>query len=259
MNKKVVFFNLMNLLITFILAMIFGGATQNIRGNELLLGSVTMVAVQLSPLITTLIFRKKYNERKFYAYKLNRYSVIAIIFPITLVLLSSFILDLMGMPYVKSEYTGYLLLIGVIVTIVGSISEEIGWRGTLLQIFENKYTSFTSSLFVGILWGTWHFFKIMNVGFVGYLLFIPTVIMLSIFITYFYKKSKNNILNAIFYHTFFNLSNMILLVKRESIQLYLTILGVSALLLILLFMYDREYFKLKESIEISGIGNRKNG
>ena len=99
----------------------------------------------------------------------------------------------------------------------------------------------------------------MNVGFVGYLLFIPTVIMLSIFITYFYKKSKNNILNAIFYHTFFNLSNMILLFKRESIQLYLTILGVSALLLILLFMYDREYFKLKESIEISGIGNRKNG
>ena len=52
---------------------------------------------------------------------------------------------------------------------------------------------------------------------------------------------------------------MILLFKRESIQLYLTILGVSALLLILLFMYDREYFKLKESIEISGIGNRKNG
>ena len=165
----------------------------------------------------------------------------------------------MGMPYVKSEYTGYLLLIGVIVTIVGSISEEIGWRGTLLQIFENKYTSFTGSLFVGILWGAWHFFKIMNVGFVGYLLFIPTVIMLSIFITYFYKKSKNNILNAIIYHTFFNLSNMILLFKRESIQLYLTILGVSALLLILLFMYDREYFKLKESIEISGIGNRKNG
>ena len=239
MNKKVVFFNLMNLLITFILAMIFGGATQNIRGNELLLGSVTMVAVQLSPLITTLIFRKKYNERKFYAYKLNRYSVIAIIFPITLVLL--------GVPYVKSEYTGYLLLIGVIVTIVGSISEEIGWRGTLLQIFENKYTSFTSSLFVGILWGAWHFFKIMNVGFVGYLLFIPTVIMLSIFITYFYKKSKSNILNAIFYHTFFNLSNMILLFKRESIQLYLTILGASALLLILLFMYDREYFKLKKA------------
>ena len=52
MNKKVVFFNLMNLLITFLLAMISGGVTQNIRGNELLLGSVTMVAVQLSPLIT---------------------------------------------------------------------------------------------------------------------------------------------------------------------------------------------------------------
>lgn len=63
MNKKVVFFNLVNLLITFILAIIFGGAAQNIRGNELLLGSVTMVAVQLSPLITTLIFRKKYMEK----------------------------------------------------------------------------------------------------------------------------------------------------------------------------------------------------
>ncbi|WP_253807507.1 hypothetical protein [Treponema vincentii] len=65
MNKKVVFFNLMNLLITFILAMIFGGATQNIRGNELLLGSVTMVTVQLSPLITTLIFRKNIMKENF--------------------------------------------------------------------------------------------------------------------------------------------------------------------------------------------------
>ena len=65
MNKKVVFFNLMNLLITFLLAMISGGVTQNIRGNELLLGSVTMVAVQLSPLITTLIFRKNIMKENF--------------------------------------------------------------------------------------------------------------------------------------------------------------------------------------------------
>ena len=65
MNKKVVFFNSMNLLITFLLAMRSGGVTQNIRRNELLLGSVTMGAVQLSPLITTLIFRKNIMKENF--------------------------------------------------------------------------------------------------------------------------------------------------------------------------------------------------
>ena len=86
----------------------------------------------------------------------------------------------------------------------------------------------------------------MNVGFVGYVLFIPTVIMLSIFITYFYTKSKNNILNAIFYHVFFNISNLVLLFARESIQLYVTVLGVSIISLLSLFIYDRDYFKLKK-------------
>lgn len=246
MNKKILFFYLVNVLLTVILALTVGGILQNSRGNELLSSLIIMVAVQLSPLITTLIFRKKYNEKKSYSYKLDKYSVMSIVFPIILVLLSSFILGLTGRHYVKSEYTGYLLIIGIILTIVGSVSEEIGWRGTLLSILEDKYTAFTGSLFVGVFWGAWHFFKIMNVGFVGYVLFIPTVIMLSIFITYFYTKSKNNILNAIFYHVFFNISNLVLLFTRESIQLYVTVLGVSIISLLSLFIYDRDYFKLKK-------------
>ena len=53
-------------------------------------------------------------KKKSYSYKLDKYSAMSIVFPIILVLLSSFILGLTGRHYVKSEYTGYLLIICII-------------------------------------------------------------------------------------------------------------------------------------------------
>ena len=61
--KKILFFYLVNVLLTVILALTVGGILQNSRGNELLSGLIIMVAVQLSPLITTLIFRKNIMKK----------------------------------------------------------------------------------------------------------------------------------------------------------------------------------------------------
>ena len=246
MKKRVLFFYGINLLITFIFAMIFGGVFGSIKGNELILGLIVTMGVQLSLLVTSLIYRKKYKEKRNYNYNFNKYIILSIIIPIIVFLLSSFCLDLLNINYIPTEYKNMILVIAIITTIIGSISEEIGWRGTLLPIFEKNYTPFISSLFVGLLWGAWHFFKISTVGILGYILFIPSIVMYSVLISYIYNKSSKSIINPILFHSFINICSILLIYERECIQFYIISFIVSLVAVVFIYLFDKKYFKIKK-------------
>ena len=239
MKKKVLFFYLINLLITLVYATLFGGILGSIKGNELILGLIVTMGVQLSLITTSIIYRKKYKVKKDYNYKINKYIIFTIIIPIVIFLISSIILSLFGIKYVKSEYKGVVLLVTIITTIIGSISEEIGWRGTLLPIFNEKYDLFKSSILVGILWGVWHFFKISSVGVLGYLLFIPSVIMYSVLITDLYNKSNKSMLIPISFHSFINLSSVFLIYGRECNEFYIISFIISLLIVGVLTLINK--------------------
>ncbi len=245
MIKRVLLFYGINLLITLFFAIIFGGVLGSIKGNELILGMFVTMGVQLSLFVTTLIYRKKYHEKINYNYSLNKYIILTIIIPIIIYLISIYILSLLNVIYVPTKYRGMIFFISIITTIIGSISEEIGWRGTLLPIFEKKYTQFVSSIFVGLFWGLWHFFKISTVGVLGYLIFIPSIIMYSVLISYIYNKSNRSMLNPIFFHSFINICSILLIYKRECIQFYIISFIVSLVVIIITCLLDKDYFKLK--------------
>ncbi len=40
--------------------------------------------------------------------------------------------------------------------IFGGGLEEVGWRGFLQPLLEQKFSFFTTSLIIGVLWGFWH-------------------------------------------------------------------------------------------------------
>lgn len=246
MKKRILFFYGINLLMTLLFAMVFGGALGSIKGNELILGMFITMGVQLSLFVTTLIYRKKYQEKRNYNYNFNKYIILSIIIPIVIYLVSIFILGLLNINFVPTEYKGIIFVIAVITTIIGSISEEIGWRGTLLTIFEKKYTPFISSLFVGLLWGAWHFFKISTVGVLGYLLFIPSIIMYSVLISYIYNKSNRSILNSIIFHSFINICSILLIYERECTQFYIISFIVSLTAIAIIYLFDKKHFKLKK-------------
>ena len=246
MGKRVLFFYGINLLITFIFAMIFGGVLGSIKGNELILGMIVTMGVQLSLLVTSLIYRKKYHEKRNYNYNFNKYIVLSVIIPVIVFLLSSFCLGLLNINYVPTEYKNMIFVIAIITTIIGSVSEEIGWRGTLLPIFEKKYTPFISSLFVGLLWGAWHFFKISTVGILGYILFIPSIVMYSVLISYIYNKSNKSLLNPIVFHSFINICSILLIYERECIEFYIISFVISIIAIILLYLFDKNYFIIKK-------------
>lgn len=246
MKKKILFFYGINLLITFIFAMLFGGVLSSIKGNELILGLFVTMGVQLSLITTSLIYRKKFHIKRNYNYKLNKYLIPSVLIPIIIFVVSSLLLNMININYISSEYTGVIFVLAFITTIIGAISEEIGWRGTLLEVFEDKYSSFISSIFVGILWGIWHFFKISQVGILGYLLFIPSIVLFSIIIGYIYNKSNKSILNAIVFHSFINISSILLIYNRECIQFYIISFVVSLLMIAVLWLFDKKYFILKK-------------
>ena len=246
MKKKILFFYGINLLITLVFALVFGGVLGSIKGNELILGMFVTMGVQLSLITTSFIYRKKYHDKKSYNYKFNKYILLSIFIPIIIFVISSIVLDILNIKYVSTEFKGLIFVISILTTIGGSISEEIGWRGTLLPIFNKKYNSFISSLLVGLLWGSWHFFKISSVGIVGYLLFIPSIVMYSVIITYIYNKSNKSLLNPIIFHTFINICSVLLIYYRECIQFYIISFVVSFIVICLLYLFDKKYFVSKK-------------
>jgi len=40
--------------------------------------------------------------------------------------------------------------------ISGPISEELGWRGIVLESFQRKWSPLRSTLTLAVIWGIWH-------------------------------------------------------------------------------------------------------
>ena len=51
-----------------------------------------------------------------------------------------------------------LLLMGIAVGLVAGIFEELGWTGFAIPRMRLRYGVLATGLFVGVLWGAWHFF-----------------------------------------------------------------------------------------------------
>ena len=170
--------------------------------------------------------------------------------PILILSITALILQFIGIKYQSTGYIGITLIIAILTTIIGSVGEEIGWRGYLQNELNKKYSLFVSSAVTGLMWGAWHFFKIMNNGIISYLLFIPTIFLFGIIMGYIYNKSNKSLVNMIAFHSFVNLSTILMLFNRECNTFYITLTIVNLIVILVLWLNDREYFKLKrESVD----------
>jgi membrane protease YdiL (CAAX protease family) len=122
--------------------------------------------------------------------------------------------------------------------ILGSIGEEIGWRGYLLPSLNRKTSPFISSIIVGFLWGFWHLNYAGDVVF--WLLFIVTTIESSILFTFLLNKANGNLWTAIIFHTFFNLANRVFVWKRFTINLLLIEIVIFGLTCAFVLVLDRK-------------------
>lgn len=92
----------------------------------------------------------------------------------------------------------------------GPMGEELGWRGYAQNELRKRYSPLTASITVGLLWGFWHFPLWLMSGYSGWNLafygvsFVLGITGFSVFLGYFYNKSKN-ILTAVWMHLLFNI------------------------------------------------------
>lgn len=108
-----------------------------------------------------------------------------------------------------------LLLVLLISLISGPLNEEFGWRGYALDKLLLRFGFCGASTILGFIWGIWHLPWYFTPGQAQYnlvqdsvfhaIMFIPSVMMLSSFVTFVYIKTKRSILAGALVHMFSNL------------------------------------------------------
>lgn len=138
-------------------------------------------------------------------------------------LLSPIIFFLIGLPVhaaITSEWYSFTrfaivnwasfdsLIVWLLPLLTYAFFEEIGWRGFLLPHLQDKYTAWTSTIILAIIWALWHtpfFFYRFNfsVGIsIGFFfgIFVGAIIMTSI-----YNSSRGFLIPAMLFHFLNNL------------------------------------------------------
>jgi membrane protease YdiL (CAAX protease family) len=165
--------------------------------------------------------------------------VLSMVIPFGLTGISAIILTVFfNSPY--HEWNGNLIFyfLNLVAMILGSIGEEIGWRGYLLPSLNRKTSPFISSIIVGFLWGFWHLNYAGDVVF--WLLFIVTTIELSILFTFLLYRTNGNLLPAIIFHAFFNFANRVFVWERFTVNLLLIEIVIFGLTCVFVLILDRK-------------------
>ncbi|MGM0338817.1 CPBP family glutamic-type intramembrane protease [Enterococcus sp. AZ007] len=183
-----------------------------------------------------------------------KYLIIAIVLPMILCIFSYFALTFVVNgkwvnPDMIRSFPSYVIC--MIATIFSVTGEEIGWRGFMLPKMLEKYSLFTSSLIIGVLWGVWHFrFQSISLA----LLYILAVTEFSFISSWLYVKTNNNIVASILFHTSINMGSTVLFEKIMLISnpeanlqmntllygIYSVFFAIPALYIIIQFMRKRQ-------------------
>ena len=119
-------------------------------------------------------------------------------------------------------------IVNVVMLLLATLGEEIGWRGVALPGLQAQNSAFKSSVILGLLWATWHLpFWLLLDSFdqfgVGYLLLnFVFVVPLTFYITWFFNHGKQSILLAVMLHLTFNIVNTILLPVTNNVGAFVT-------------------------------------
>jgi membrane protease YdiL (CAAX protease family) len=122
-----------------------------------------------------------------------------------------------GEKIIPAAVSASALIVNVVMLLIATLGEEIGWRGVALPALQERHSAFTSSMILGLLWAAWHLpFWLLLDSFdqfgVPYLLLnFLFVLPLTFYITWFFNHGKQSLLLAVMLHLTFNIVNTALL------------------------------------------------
>lgn len=148
------------------------------------------------------------------------------------------------------------LMAGVSVNALAAFGEEYGWRNYLVHALREK-KFWPAALFIGVVWGIWHFPLILmghnypNEPQWGVLLMVVMCILLGVIELYFVLKSKSMIVAAILHGTINALAGVVIYFTLGGNDFLNGMPGLSgfivmALTIVCLWIYDK--YIAKENI-----------
>ena len=148
------------------------------------------------------------------------------------------------------------LLAGITINALAAFGEEFGWRNYLVgALREVKF--WKAALFIGVVWGIWHFPLILmghnypNEPQWGVLMMVGMCILLGIIELYFVLKAKSMVVAAVFHGTINALAGTVIYFTLGGNDFLNGLPGLSgfiamALTIVCLWIYDK--YISKESI-----------
>jgi uncharacterized protein len=206
--------------------------------------SLTQFGPALGLLIWCVITADKYVlgdiRSRFKVKKLMKWIAFIILYTFAIIYLCNFLLTQWGEPFIQWKGTALFYIVEAIAMLVCCAGEEVGWRGFLLPLVQQKYPLLKSSIIVGVLWGAWH----LNFtgGIFGFILYTISIVFVSVIMTWIFNKTGGNMTLMVLEHFCFNLSSHILLANRFSIKLFAVEIVLFGLTTILLLIIDKPAF-----------------
>ncbi|MFF3066361.1 CPBP family intramembrane glutamic endopeptidase [Oerskovia sp. NPDC057915] len=100
--------------------------------------------------------------------------------------------------------------------LVGAAGEEIGWRGTLQPLLENRFSLLVASIVTGLVWGVWHV-QVFTAGPVVIVGFLLATVALSVLVGHFGRGTvRQRVALATLVHWLVNLALLVTLGDRHS-------------------------------------------
>ncbi|NRT36120.1 hypothetical protein BJV38_001296 [Clostridium beijerinckii] len=214
-HKKVVY-----LMSTFFLTWIFW--ILSFTSNSLSLNAIFRTVGSLMPSLIAIIFTSYFYGRiglrrflkKLTIWKVNPLFYVFILFySISSFYVPSFICLIAGADYkihIKNQIFGFnldnplslLACLLVLLILGGPLGEELGWRGFVLPILQEKYSQLFSGVIVGVIWTCWHIpmFLFHIQGYDNFIVYLLQTISLSIIYTWIYNHVKGSLLIPVLYH-----------------------------------------------------------
>lgn len=159
--------------------------------------------------------------------------------------------------FVISAAPAFLGLLAVRFFVGGGLGEELGWRGFLLPILQDKRGPLVASLIIGVIWGLWHapafyYGAGKSGGWTTLALFTLLTTALSVIFTWVYNGSRGSLLIAALLHASFNatenaVKGFVPPLDEGGTATTLYALGVLAIAVLLPFVWQPAVFRRAET------------
>jgi membrane protease YdiL (CAAX protease family) len=139
--------------------------------------------------------------------------VLALGLPFVVLALGSALYVLLGGPIDLGSFESPLIYLFVLVwgTVWGGGQEDLGWRGFMLPVLQDRYGALVSSLIIGVTWAGWHLPLFLNAATThgGWplsqqLLWIVSILAGSVLWTWMYNNTGGSVLAVAVFHAGIN-------------------------------------------------------